>query len=43
MFFGHSNFSFWLTVKLLAKEGRKRFNIQNETQRQAFISAHQNR
>jgi len=42
MFFGHPNLSSWLTAKLLARYGRKRFNIQNQTQRQDYISAHQN-
>lgn len=42
MFLGHPNFSSWLTTKLLARYGRKRFNIQNPAQSQAYISAHQN-
>jgi len=42
MFFGQPNLSYWLTAKLLAKYGRKRFNIQSENQRQAYISAHHN-
>ena len=42
MFLGHPNFSSWLTAKLLAKYGRKRFKIQNEVQSQAYISAHKN-
>jgi len=42
MFLGQPNFSYWLTTKLLAKYGRKRFNIQNKTQSQDYISAHQN-
>ncbi|MEA3404440.1 MAG: hypothetical protein U9R28_01735 [Pseudomonadota bacterium] len=42
MFLGHPNFSSWLTAKLLAKYGRKRFKIQNKQQRQDYISAHYN-
>ena len=42
MFFGQPNFTSWLTAKLLAKYGRKRFNIQNEQQRQDYITAHFN-
>ncbi len=42
MFLGHANFSSWLTAKLLAKYGRKRFNIQDHKQRQDYISAHYN-
>ena len=41
MFLGHPNLSSWLTAKLLATYSRKRFNIQNPAQRQAYISAHQ--
>lgn len=40
MFLGHPNFTSWLAAKLLAKYGRKRFNIQNQKQRQDYISAH---
>lgn len=40
MFLGHPNFTAWLAAKLLAKYGRKRFNIQNQKQRQDYISAH---
>jgi len=42
MFLGQPNFSSWLTAKLLAKYSRKRYNIQNEQQRQDYISAHYN-
>ncbi|MEA1989917.1 MAG: hypothetical protein U9N57_12040 [Pseudomonadota bacterium] len=42
MFLGQPNFSSWLITKLLAKYSRKRFNIQNQKQRQDYISAHQN-
>ena len=42
MFLGQPNLSSWITSKLLAKYARKRFNIKNHNQRQAYISAHQN-
>jgi hypothetical protein len=42
MFLGQPNFSTWLTTKLLSKYGRKRFNIQDLEQRQAYVLAHQN-
>lgn len=42
MFLGHSNFSSWLTTKLLTAYGRKRFKINDPEQRHAYISAHQN-
>jgi len=41
MFLGHPTFASWLTAKLLATYGRKRFNIA-PTQRQAYVSAHRN-
>jgi len=41
MFLGHANFSVWLTAQLLAVYGRKRFGIQNQTQRQGYLFAHQ--
>lgn len=40
MFLGHPNITSWLTAKLLATYGRKRFNIQSQKQRQDYISAH---
>lgn len=40
MFSGRSNLSSWLTTKLLATYGRKRFKLKDPAERQTYIKGH---